>query len=79
MQDATKNSGIYQQHLQAQLCNIQQYPKLADAFQQVLMAPVQLGMEVAFKLKSLGLVHLIDDKSTVSCELYRDYFRNYFS
>jgi len=78
MQDATKNSGIYQQHLQAQLCNIQQYPKLADAFQQVLMAPVQLGMEVAFKLKSLGLVHLIENQATVSCELYRELFCNDF-
>ncbi|MFB8795812.1 MAG: AAA-like domain-containing protein [Microcoleus sp.] len=79
MQDATKNSGIYQQHLQSQLWNLQQYPKLADAFELVLRVPTSLEKEVAFKLKSLGLAHLTDDKSTVSCELYRDYFRNYFS
>ncbi len=79
LQDATSNTGIYQQHLQSQLWNLQQHPKLADAFQQVLTAPTQLEIEVAFKLKSLGLVHLIQNKATVSCELYRDYFCNYFS
>jgi hypothetical protein len=75
MQDATGDTGIYQQHLQYQLWNLQQYPKLADAFQQVLTVPIQLESEVAFKLKSLGLVHLVDSQATVSCELYREYFR----
>jgi hypothetical protein len=79
LQDATTNTGIYQQHLQYQLWNLQQHPKLADAFEQVLTAPIQLEIEVAFKLKSLGLVHIIDSQATVSCELYREYFRNYFS
>jgi hypothetical protein len=76
LQDAAKDTGIFQQHLQSQLWNLQQHPKLADAFQQVLTAPIQLEIEVAFKLKSLGLVHLTQNQATVSCELYRDYFRN---
>ncbi len=79
LQDATSHTGIYQQHLQSQLWSLQQHPQLADAFQQVLTAPIQLEIEVAFKLKSLGLVHLIENQATVSCELYRKYFRNYFS
>lgn len=79
LQDATKTTGIYQQHLQSLLWNIQQHPKLDDAFQQVLRAPTQLEIEAAFKLKSLGLVHLIDNQAIVSCELYQKYFRNYFS
>lgn len=79
LQDATKNSGIYKQHLQSLLWNLQQHPKLADAFQQILTAPIELDIEVAFKLKSLGLVHLSDSQAIVSCELYRGYFRNYFS
>ncbi|MEG4836986.1 AAA-like domain-containing protein [Microcoleus sp. B9-D4] len=79
LQDATSDRGIYQKHLQYQLGNFQQYPKLADAFAPVLTAPVELEREVAFKLKSLGLVHITDNQSTVSCELYRDYFCNYFS
>lgn len=78
LQDAAKDKGIYQQHLQHQLWNLQQHPKLFDAFQQVLTAPIQLGIEVAFKLKSLGLVHLSENQVTVSCELYREYFHNYF-
>jgi AAA-like domain len=79
MQDVTIDTRIYQQHLQSQLWNLQQYPKLADAFQEVLMAPLQLEREVAFKLKSLGLVHIVDSRSTVSCELYRELFHNCFS
>ncbi|MFN6479670.1 AAA-like domain-containing protein [Nostoc sp. DedQUE07] len=79
LQDATKSTGIYQQHLQSQLWNLQQDPKLAEAFQQILNAPMQLEMQVAFKLKSLGLLHLTENQATVSCELYREYFCNYFS
>ena len=79
LQDATRYTGIYQQHLQYQLWNIQQHPKLPDAFKQVLMAPIQLEIEVAFKLKSLGLVHLVENQAIISCELYREYCRNYFS
>jgi hypothetical protein len=78
LQDATSTTGIYQQHLQSQLWNLQQSPQLSDAFQQVLTAPIQLEMEVAFKLKSLGLVHFVDRQVTVSCELYREFFRHYF-
>jgi hypothetical protein len=42
---------------------------------QILTAPIQLEILMAFKLKSLGLVHLIENQATVSCELYRKYFR----
>jgi len=79
LQNATTDRGIYQQHLQYQWWIFQQHPGLFDAFRQVLTAPIQLNMEVGFKLKSLGLVHIIENKLTVSCELYREYFRNYFS
>lgn len=78
LQDARRNTGIYQQHLQYQLWNLQQYPQLADAFGQVLTAPIQLEIEVAFKLKSLGLVHILENQATVSCELYRELFRQDF-
>jgi len=79
LQDATTDRGIYQQHLQYQRWNFQQHPELFDAFQQVLTAPIQLNREVGFKLKSLGLVHLVENQAIVSCELYREYCRNYFS
>lgn len=79
LQDATKNTGIYQKHLQSQLWNLQRHPQLADGFKQVLTAPIQLEKELEFKLKSLGLVYLIDSQATVSCELYRELFHNYCS
>ena len=79
LQDATTDRGIYQQHLQYQRWNFQQHPELFEAFQQVLTAPSQLNREVGFKLKSLGLVHLVENQAIVSCELYREYCRNYFS
>jgi hypothetical protein len=79
LQDATSERGIYQQHLQYQCWNFQQHPELFDAFGQVLTAPSQLNREVGFKLKSLGLVHLVENQAIVSCELYREYCRNYFS
>jgi len=78
LQDATTDRGIYQKHLQYQSWNFQQYPDLSDAFQQVLTAPIQLDREVGFKLTSLGLVHFSENKLTVSCELYREYFRNFY-
>jgi hypothetical protein len=79
LQDATTDRGIYQQHLQYQRWIFQQHPELFDAFGQVLTAPIQLNREVGFKLKSLGLVHLVENQAIVSCELYREYCRNYFS
>ena len=78
LQDAMRTTGIYQQHLQSQLWKLQQSPESSKAFQQVLTAPIQLEIEVAFKLKSLGLVHLVARQVTVSCELYREFFRHFF-
>src|SRR4028118_2231406 len=79
LQDATTDRGIYQQHLHSLLWKLQQHPELFDAFGQVLTVPIQLNREVGFKLKSLGLVHLVENQAIVSCELYREYCRNYFS
>jgi hypothetical protein len=78
LQDATSDRGIYQQHLQYLWWIFQQHPDLFDAYGQVLTAPIQLNREVGFKLKSLGLVHLLENQAIVSCELYREYCRNYF-
>src|SRR4028118_1544580 len=77
LQDATSDRGIYQQHLQSLLWKLQQNHELSEAIQQILKAPIQLESEVAFKLKSLGLVHLVENQATLSCELYREYLRNY--
>ncbi len=75
LQQAINDKGIYQKHLHEQLWNLQQNPRLAEAFQKVLIAPKELDIEVGFKLKSLGLVNLEGSEATVSCGLYREYFR----
>lgn len=69
---------IYQEHLQYLLWNLEQEPQLWQAFAQVLQAaaPVELELITAFKLQSMGLVHLQDKHATVSCELYCRYFRD---
>jgi hypothetical protein len=78
LQDATIVMGIYQENLQYLLWQLQQNPQLAEAFKQVLTVPTQLDKEVTFKLESLGLVQIIENQLTVSCELYREYFRTLF-
>lgn len=73
---ATSETGIFSQHLHEQLNYLQRYPELETGFQQVLraQAPVELEQLLAFKLKSLGLVTLQENRATVSCQLYQKYF-----
>lgn len=76
MQTATTEAGIYSDHLHRHWWTLQQYPELAAAYQQVVKAtaPVELKQMQAFRLKSMGLVHLEGNRVRVSCELYRQYF-----
>ncbi len=69
---------VYREHLQYLLWNLEQEPTLWRAFAQVLAAsaPIELDLITAFKLQSMGLVQLQDKQATVSCELYRRYFRD---
>ena len=79
--NATTNTGIYAKHLQEQLWQLKQNPYLFIAFLKVITAtaPIQLDTEMAFKLKSLGLVHLQDNQARVSCDLYQEYFKTTIS
>ncbi|MCD8486356.1 MAG: AAA-like domain-containing protein [Desertifilum sp.] len=73
---ASTEAGIYSDHLRRHLWNLQQYPELAQAFAQVVAQndPVELESVLAFKLHSLGLVHLQGNQVTPRFELYRTYF-----
>ncbi|MGJ5675472.1 MAG: AAA-like domain-containing protein [Nostochopsis sp.] len=73
---ALSSNGIYHEHLQQQWWNLQQNPELVAAFAQVIKAstPVELHLEPAFKLQSMGLVHLYSNQATPSCQLYAKYF-----
>lgn len=80
-QTAPYSDGIYRDHLQRQLWNLQQEPGLATAFAQVVtqLAPVELDLVSALKLQSMGLVHLQGNQATPSYKLYCQYFRDRFS
>lgn len=73
---ATTESGIYGDHLRRHLWNLQQHPELAQGFSKVVNSPdsVELESVLAFKLHSLGLVHLQGNEVIPRFELYRDYF-----
>lgn len=51
------------------------------AFQHLLEVgtPIRLEQAIAFKLKSLGLVHLDANQALISCGLYKAYFRDYIN
>lgn len=44
----------------------------------ILESLIELETEVAFKLKSLGLIRFRVGKPYISCKLYQDYFSNFF-
>ncbi|MEW6494085.1 MAG: AAA-like domain-containing protein [Cyanobacteriota bacterium] len=79
-QTSSTSGGSYSNHLQRQLWKLQQEPSLAAAFGSVVRskAPVELDLVEAFKLQSMGLVHLVGEQATVSCQLYAQYFCDRF-
>ncbi|MBO1348465.1 MAG: AAA-like domain-containing protein [Hormoscilla sp. GUM202] len=78
MANAATDVGIFSHHLHEQLWYLQENPSLLEADQQIIRAntPITLEQKLAFGLKSLGLVRLQKNKVTVSCQLYRQYFRD---
>lgn len=71
--------GIYTSQLNQCLTNLQNGAGLAEAFQQVVQADagVDLELEVARKLESLGLIKFDDDcHAKPSCLLYQRFFGN---
>ncbi|MEA5470302.1 AAA-like domain-containing protein [Spirulina sp. 06S082] len=77
LETASTDTGIYSDRLHRCLWYFQQNPALLAAFKQVVKShlPIALEQVDAFKLHSMGLVHLDGNQVTVSCDLYRDYFR----
>ena len=71
-------AGIYSDHLRRHLKTLQQYPDLASAFCAIVTSDsaVKIASEQAFKLNSMGLVHLQGNEVTPRCDLYRQYFRD---
>ncbi len=80
LQTAPTPTGIYSHHLQRHQVALQEEPELAKALKSVMKSsePVSLEPIVAYKLTSMGLIKLDQNKATPSCQLYRQYFQQYF-
>ncbi|MCF2149782.1 AAA-like domain-containing protein [Desmonostoc muscorum LEGE 12446] len=74
-------TGIYYHHLQGHWATLQQQPALLRAFHTVLSAtePVYLESSLAHQLNSMGMINLLENRVTVRCELYRQYFQTKMS
>lgn len=80
LQSAPTESGIYSDHLRRHWTQLQQRMDIAIAFKQVICSdePIALDPFQAFKLESMGLVHLQGNAAIPRCELYRLYFVDRF-
>ncbi|NET03698.1 MAG: molecular chaperone Tir [Symploca sp. SIO2B6] len=81
LDNGATEAGIYRNHLRHLWQMLQQHPALADAFKEVIEAscPIRLESLSAYKLHSMGLVHLQRHEVTLRCQLYREYFQARFS
>ncbi|MEO1377369.1 MAG: AAA-like domain-containing protein [Cyanobacteria bacterium J06635_10] len=75
---AATTTGIYAHHLQRHWVILQEQPELASAFQNICQTtePVLLDPIIAYKIHSMGLIHLEGNKAIVSCRLYQEYFQS---
>ncbi|MEG3956548.1 AAA-like domain-containing protein [Microcoleus sp. herbarium2] len=76
LQEAPTIAGIYKDYLRGFWVTLQEYPELGVALKQVVKSEqgVELDPVVACKLLSMGLIHIDNNRCTLSCELYRLYF-----
>ena len=74
---APTSTGIYQHHLQRHWATLQEQPELAIALGTIMSAtePVPLEPILAYKLTSMGLIKLDNNKAMPSCQLYQQYFQ----
>jgi class 3 adenylate cyclase len=78
LQAGGTEAGLYGDHLRRHLWNLEQHPDLLRAMAAVVEAeePVRLDPTQAFKLHSIGLVHLEGNDVVPRCPLYRHYLRD---
>ena len=78
----TQKKSPYNKYLQQLLDNLQQHSELARALETILERnsdTTQLKYQDIFKLNSMGLVNLKNNQTQVSCELYRQFFKERIS
>lgn len=76
LQAAPTQAGIYSSYLYRHWKTLQQHPELLAALQHVVTtsSPLQLEASLAHSLEGMGLIRLVGNEATPSCELYRLYF-----
>jgi serine/threonine-protein kinase len=77
---ALTEEGIYADHLRRQLGILKEDPALLEVYQSLVESgqPLQIDSQFAFKLRSIGLVKFSGNKVMPMCQLYYQYFRQYF-
>jgi transcriptional regulator with XRE-family HTH domain len=75
-QKAIAADGIFGSHLRHQFAQLQIYPELLMALEQIIQSPVPLELNplYAFKLQSMGIARLSNLQVIASCTLYQQYF-----
>jgi diguanylate cyclase (GGDEF)-like protein len=79
LQNAPTIAGIYSDYLRGLLVTLHYSPGLAVYLRQVLNADEGMFLDAmsAYKLESMGLIRLDGNLASISCELYRLYFRQH--
>lgn len=77
LETASTQAGIYAGHLRNHWQLVHQHPELLEALSEVLSAGISgisLDPIMAYKLESMGLIHLHGNAAMVRCDLYRRFF-----
>jgi serine/threonine-protein kinase len=76
LETSATEAGIYGDYLRRYWYLIQQHPELLKALEKVIMATSSVSLEAmqAYKLDSMGLVHLQGNEVALRYKLYRQYF-----
>ena len=76
LQKAATEAGIYRNHLLHLLRLLRKRPELLEAYKKVVAANNSIPLDPlqAYKLHSMGLVHLQENDVTPRCNLYQQYF-----
>ncbi len=77
LKEAIANGGgIYHDHLWRYWVKLQEKPRLAQVYAEIVAAKPNISFDPidVYKLESLGLIHCEGDRILPRCELYRAYF-----
>jgi len=77
LQLAPTEEGIFGAHLRRQLGNLKEDIEMMSAFRDLVASdrPLQLESQIAFKLRSIGLIKFQGNLVIPMCNLYTQYFR----